>query len=223
MLLGTETLTKVSGGTAGHCDGVKSGWNMPSFLCAYRNTVFVCDTGNKAIRMLTSAKGLIPLQSRFARYANVFRIDKQAREDDLPATFDDHVRLVEEVVAFLSSHEQEALERTGKRNTNGPDLAIPRATRQSFVIALKALTSLANTMTEIGQEHLLDKICFESLTTLSVECFFKGMRADHDLPTVTNYACRRDRCVQDGMLRIYQGEFSYFTGPNSFTREDNQG
>ena len=69
MLRGTETLTKVSGGTAGHCDGVKSRWNMPSSLCAYRNTVFVCDTGNKAIRMLTSAKGLIPLQSRFARYA----------------------------------------------------------------------------------------------------------------------------------------------------------
>ncbi|XP_067029786.1 uncharacterized protein [Acropora muricata] len=76
--------------------------------------------------------------------------NKQAREDDLPGTFDDHVRLVEEVVAFLSSHEQEALERTGKRNTNGPDLAIPRATRQSFVIALESLTSLANTMTEIG-------------------------------------------------------------------------
>ena len=65
-------------------------------------------------------------------------------------TFDDHVRLVEEVVSFLSSHEQEALERTEKRNTNGPDLAIPRSTRQSFVIGLESLTSLANTMTEIG-------------------------------------------------------------------------
>ena len=64
--------------------------------------------------MLTSAKEHIPLQSRFARYANIFRIDKQAREDDLPVTFDDHVRLVKEVVAFLSSHEQKALERTGK-------------------------------------------------------------------------------------------------------------
>ena len=74
-------------------------------------------------------------------------------------------------------------------------------------------------MTEIGQEHLLDKICFESLTTLSVECFFKGMRADHDMPTVTNYAYRRAHCVQDGMLCIYQGEFSYFTGPNSFYPE----
>ena len=34
-------------------------------------------------------------------------------------------------------------------NTNGPDLAIPRATRQSFVIGLESLTSLGNTMTEI--------------------------------------------------------------------------
>ena len=98
-------------------------------------------------------------------------------------------------------------------------MALPRATRQSFVIALESLTILANTMTDNGQEHLLDKICFESLTTLSVECFFKWMRADQDMPTVTNYAYRRARCVQDGMLRIYQGEFSYFTGPNSFYPE----
>ena len=120
MLGGTQTLAKVSGGTASHCDGAKSGWNMPSSVCAYRNTAFLCDTGNKAIRMLTSAKGLIPLQSRFALYANVFRIYKQAREDDLPVTFDDHVRLVEEVVAFLSSHEQEALERTGGQEYKWP-------------------------------------------------------------------------------------------------------
>ena len=39
------------------------------------------------------------------------------------------------------------------------------------------------------------------------------------MPTVTNYAYRRARCVQDGMLRIYQGEFSYSTGPNSFYPE----
>ena len=54
------------------------------------------------------------------------------------------------------------------------------------------------------------------MTTLSVECFFKGMRADHDLPTVVNYPFRRARCVQDDMFYIYQKDFSYFTGPNSF-------
>ena len=56
--------------------------------------------------MLTSAKGLIPLQSKMAQYANVFRLDKKAKEEDLPRTFEDHVKSVEELVAFLSNHEQ---------------------------------------------------------------------------------------------------------------------
>ena len=160
--------------------------NMSTSLSAYRNTVFICDTGNKSVRMLMSAKALIPLQKRFT---------------------------------FLNRHEHKALERTGKRNTNDLDLTIPRATRQSFLIVLESLTSLTNTMTETGHEHLLDRICFESKTTLSVECFFKGMRADHDMPTAANYAFRRARCVQDDMLRIYQKDISYFTGPNSFYPE----
>ena len=79
------------------------------------------DTGNKAVRNLTSAKRLIPLQSKMAQYANVFRLDKK----DIPRTFEDHVKSVEELIAFLSNHEQEALERMGQRNTNGPDITIP--------------------------------------------------------------------------------------------------
>ena len=45
------------------------------------------------------------------------------------------------------------------------------------------------------------------------------MRADHDMPTMANYAFRRTRYVQDDMLRIYQKDFSYFTRPNSFYPE----
>ena len=75
--------------------------------------------------------------------------------------------------------------------------------KDADVIVLESLTSPANTLTEIGHEHLLDRICFESMTTLSVECFFKGMSADHDMPTAADYAFRRARCVQDDMLRIY--------------------
>ena len=41
MLKGTETQTKVSGETAGHRDGVKSRWNMPSALCIYRYAILV--------------------------------------------------------------------------------------------------------------------------------------------------------------------------------------
>ncbi|XP_048584560.1 uncharacterized protein LOC125567864 [Nematostella vectensis] len=98
-------------------------------------------------------------------------------------------------------------------------MTIPRCTRQSFQIALDSLTSLANTLTEIGEERVLEEIRFASLTTLSVECFFKAMRADHDMPTMVEYAYGRARCVEDDMLRIYQKHFTYFTGPNSFYPE----
>ena len=129
------------------------------------------------------------------------------------------MKSVGELVAFLFNHEREALERMGKRNTNGPDMTIIRCTRQSFLIVLESLASLTTTLTEIGRSHLLDRICFESVTTLGVECYLKGMPADHDIPTVANYACRRARCVEDDMLRIYQNDFAYFTGSNSFYPE----
>ena len=107
----------------------------------------------------------------------VFRLDKKGKDDYLPSAFEDHVKSVKELVAFLSNHEQEeALERTGKRNTNGRDMTISRCTRQSFLIVLESLTSLTNTQTETGHSHLLDVICFESMKTLGVECYFKGMR-----------------------------------------------
>ena len=64
--------------------------------------------------MLTSEKGLIPLQSKMAQYANVFQLDKKAKEEDLPRTFEDHVKCVEELVAFLSNHKQEALAWRGR-------------------------------------------------------------------------------------------------------------
>ena len=131
------------------------------------------------------------------------------------------MKSVGELVAFLSNREQEALERTGKQNTNGPHMTKPRCTRQSFLIVRESVTSLTNTLTEIVHSHLLDRICFESMTTLGVECYFKGMRADHDMPTVANYAYRRTPCMEDDMLRIYQKDFSYFIGPNSFYPDSN--
>ena len=64
------------------------------------------------------------------------------------------------------------------------------------------MTSLSNTLAETGHSHVLDRICFESITNMGVESYFKRMRADHEMPTVANYPYRRVRCVEDDMLRI---------------------
>ena len=129
------------------------------------------------------------------------------------------MRCAEELVAFLSNHEQEALERTGKRNTNGPDMTIPLCTRQSFLIVLESVTSLTNTLTEIEHSHLLDRICFESMTTLGVECYFKGMRADHDMPTLANYAYRSERAAWKTICCAFIRGISHISlGPIHFIR-----
>ena len=57
---GTETLTRVCGETEGLRDGVQSRWNKPTALCVYRNTIFVCHTGNKAVRNVDVSKWTDP-------------------------------------------------------------------------------------------------------------------------------------------------------------------
>jgi len=53
------------------------------------------------------------------------------------------------------------------------------------------------------------------MTTLGVECFFKGMRTDHDVPTVPNYTYKRARCVKDdahlsgGFLIFHWAQFVF--------------
>ena len=208
--LNTGSLVLTCGGTGpGHRDGTNSEWNTPSALCTYRNTVFVCDTENKTVRMLTSGKKLVPVQNEMAKYTNVFKLDREASSKDyLPTTFDEHLKHVHTVNYFFSEQEQQSF------------MTVARCTRQSFQIVLDSLTCLPNTRTEIGKENLLDRNRFESLTTLSVECFFKAMKVDHDMATIAGYAYKKVRCVIDDMMRIYQlKSFSYFTGQNSFYPE----
>ena len=63
--------------------------------------------------MLTSAKGL---QSKMAQYAFRVPTQQESQRSRLKRTFEDRMKCVEELVAFLSNHKQEALERTGKQN-----------------------------------------------------------------------------------------------------------
>ena len=51
LLKGPVAGTKY-GSVSGHRDGVDICWSNPSGICSFRNTVFVSDTGNKAVRLL---------------------------------------------------------------------------------------------------------------------------------------------------------------------------
>ena len=80
-----------------------------NFSVRLQKHCFFCDTSNKSVRILKSAKALIPLKKKLAQFANVFKIDAKAKKEDLPGTFEGHVKHVDEVVTFLNHHEYKAL------------------------------------------------------------------------------------------------------------------
>lgn len=71
----------------------------------------------------------------------------------------------------------------------------------SAVIAVESLDSLANIIIEIGQDHLLDKICFESMTTLSVDCLFKGIWPTRSTTIRLNLDTLKTRITQSNFHR----------------------
>ena len=76
-----------------------------------------------------------------AKYANLFKLDREASSKDLPTTFDEHLKHVYEVNYFFSEQEQQAF------------MTVARCIRQSFQIVLDSLTCPSNTLTEIGKEN----------------------------------------------------------------------
>ena len=166
----------------------------------------------------SKCKILIPLQRVMGNCANVFKLDKKANLSGTPR-FLDKMKHVEYVVTFWQGMKSTHL--------NGLGNETQWSWHQDFSnYATVVSCHCSRVPDQLIQYHqrnwhgkLLDGIQFESLTTLAVESFFKGMRADHDIPRVLQYAHRRARCVNDNMLRIYQKIFFYFTGPNSYYPE----
>lgn len=153
LLKGPVAGTKY-GNVSRHRDGVDNCWSNLSGICSFRNTVFASDTGNKAMRLITLPKALVPLQKVMSSYAVLFGIDKKTK-DTSERTFEESIKYVCEVVRFFDNHEEQAFEQTGRRSMNGPDMTVSRTTRQSFTVCLDALTKLSNVLNEIGKESLL--------------------------------------------------------------------
>ena len=150
---------------------------MPTAVCTYCHTLFACDTSNKAIRMIRSARGLIPYQCVTENYTNVFKLDKKMSHSKT-LIFSEYLKCVEDIVSFFQQHEECAFNRTGKRNTNGPNMTISRTT----------LT--------VGNWKL-SRMSFKSLTTPSVDSFLRGC--------VLTMTCQQCYCMDIGgpaMCRI---------------------
>lgn len=184
--------------------------SCPHGITLFGNTVVLCDSGNGAIRVVTSGDPLRKICSVFYEYAKLFHLDhKRVNDGNPPRSFEEGMKVVDGVVDFLFKWEEENRKRTGRRSTQGPDQIIPYATRRSFVLMHKSLGRLVNLFEEIHVSSITQKICFASLVTLGIESFFSLMREDDPMPT----------CLRELDKHMYDGEFVYFTGPSSYYPE----
>ena len=106
--------------------------NSPHGIASFGNSLFFCDSGNYAIRLITSGKPLQELANVFHRYAEVFSLHHNEGDAETSPTFEEGLKVVDNVVEFLLSWEESNYERTGRRATQGPDQILPHITRRSF-------------------------------------------------------------------------------------------
>ncbi|XP_078381382.1 uncharacterized protein LOC144664135 [Oculina patagonica] len=113
-------------------DGVVSSATLhsPHGLETFGRTLFVCDSGNKVIRMITNGKPFKKLSDVFYKYAELFNLDHYRGPPRF--SFDQGISIIDNVVAFLLTWGEETRERTGRTATQGPDQIIPHCTRRSF-------------------------------------------------------------------------------------------
>ncbi|KAL9976534.1 hypothetical protein ACROYT_G013848 [Oculina patagonica] len=124
--------------------------NCPHGITLFGNTVVLCDSGNGAIRVVTSGDPLRKICSVLYEYENLFRLDhKRVNDGNPPRSFEEGMKVVDRVVDFLFKWEVENRKITGRRSTQGPDQIIPYATRRSFALMHKSLWRLVNLFEEI--------------------------------------------------------------------------
>ncbi|KAL9961450.1 hypothetical protein ACROYT_G030391 [Oculina patagonica] len=118
-------------------DGVVSSATLhsPHGLETFGRTLFVCDSGNKAIRMITNGKPFKKLSDIFYKYAELFNLDHYRGPPRF--YFDQGISIIDNVVAFLLTRGEETRERTGRTATQGPDQIIPHCTRRQYKVICK--------------------------------------------------------------------------------------
>lgn len=200
----------------GNEDGVVSSarFYSPHGIANMGRSLFICDSGNKAIRLVTNVEPFRKLSSLLYPYAQVFDIDHYRGAPRF--SFPTAMSVIDRWVEFLMSWGYQTRERTGRTSTQGPDQVLPYATRRSFEMMHSSLTRLQNLLAELGAEDLIDEVRLSALVTLMVENFFSIMRQDDPMPTQLEYGIRRAACVRELEKKMYRGHFHYFTGPKSY-------
>lgn len=148
----------------GNADGVVSSarFHSPHGIASMGSTLFICDSGNRSIRLVTNADPLIKLSSYVYPYAQVFDIDHYRGAARF--SFREAMSILDKLVEFLMAWGEQTRQRTSRTSTQGPDQVLSYATRRSIEMMHGSLTRLENFLSEMGAEDLLTQIRLSAIS-----------------------------------------------------------
>ena len=180
---------------------------------SYGESIFVCDTSNQAVRLISSLKSYKHLGEKLGLFIELFQLEEElSRKPSFQPSLEDGLIILKEAADFMKDVERQAYFRTGRRCPQGPDLALSKPTRDAF--------KMLHSSFENDLRHIAKNICFPSFTTLHVEHFFAGMRTpSRPTPDMHDYGSHRPSCIVQSVQKVYHPSFSVYTGPQSHYTE----
>ena len=130
----------------------------PCGIATMGSSLFICDTGNRSIRLVSSAVPLKRLSSVIYPYAGLFNLDHHRGPPR--KTFQETLDVVYTVVEFFMTWGEKTRRRAGRVSTQGTNqiIIIPCFTRRSFVLMHESLVRLTNILTELSADSLLPEV-----------------------------------------------------------------
>ena len=211
-------ITYSMGTVQGFQDGYTVAFNSPSSLVAFGDTVFVCDTSNRAVRIITSLTTYRLLGEKMDSFIDLFQLRENSGKDYVNhhTSLNDGLKILKGTADLMKEIEVQARARTGRRCSQGPDLGFTKPTRDSFQMLPSSFAKIKSILDDKGLLHIAEEIDFSSFTTLQVDHFFSGMGTpSRPTPDMHDYASRRPNCITESLQKTYQSAFVVYSGPQS--------
>ena len=111
------------GGEVGSGNEFTPCFSSPLSLASFGESVFVCDTNKRALRLVSCLQSYKQLGRNRNAFIKLFQLDEDMPYSVESASLQDGIVVLEDVKTVMKDIERNAYYRTGKRCPQGPDLA----------------------------------------------------------------------------------------------------
>ena len=113
---------------------------------------------------------------QLSAFIDLIQLDEDFAYQGAGPTLDEGIATLKDLATTMNTVERAAYFRTGKRCSQGPDLALTNPCRNSFSMLLKSFKKVRKILDDF--DHLKEGLLFSSFTTLDLEQFHVSRKAD---------------------------------------------